>query len=137
MSLLSDVAPFAKAKVMLEQYPTSAHIASHIFFAAHEQIQDIANGTVVDLGTGTGMLATGASLMGAAHVVGVDIDDAAFPSPPRLLGSSVLSHRDLHTKRRCRLRRERRVRYVCAKTYALHVAYALVLGGRVGRRSSS
>ncbi|GHP03154.1 hypothetical protein PPROV_000190900 [Pycnococcus provasolii] len=77
-AMLSDVAPFAKPKVMLEQYPTSAHIASHILFTAQEQFQDIANRTVVDLGTGTGMLAIGASLMGAAHVVGVDIDDDAL-----------------------------------------------------------
>ena len=38
-AMLSDVAPFAKPKVMLEQYPTSAHIASHILFTAQEQFQ--------------------------------------------------------------------------------------------------
>ena len=35
---------------------------------------DIENKSVVDLGTGTGRLALGASMLGAEYVVGVDLD---------------------------------------------------------------
>ena len=77
-AMLGDVAPFARPKVELEQYPTSAHIAAQLLFAAEERFGDVAGRVVVDLGCGTGMLAIGASLLGAAHVVGVDVDADAL-----------------------------------------------------------
>src|SRR5881398_3041147 len=39
---------------------------------------DDLEGRIIDLGTGTGRLAIGASLMGSAHVVGVDVDARAL-----------------------------------------------------------
>jgi len=61
---LSDVEPFNAPKFMMEQYPTSAHIASRIIFAALEN-GDIENKDVLDLGCGTGMLGIGARIMGS------------------------------------------------------------------------
>lgn len=72
---LSNVAPFRVAKTSLEQYPTSAHLASCVLSAIEE---DIVGRRVADLGCGTGMLGIGAALMGAASVVGYDIDPDAI-----------------------------------------------------------
>jgi putative methylase len=60
----------------LEQYMTPAPVAaSALFFAA--QCGDITSRRVGDLGCGTGILAIGASLLGAAEVVAIDIDRAS------------------------------------------------------------
>ncbi|MFQ6076704.1 MAG: METTL5 family protein [Candidatus Bathyarchaeia archaeon] len=48
-----------------------------VYVAANNH-NDIRGKTVIDLGCGTGVLAIGAALMGAKHVVGVDIDDDAI-----------------------------------------------------------
>lgn len=64
-------------QLKLEQYPVSPEVASELLFMAgfeHNNLQ----GQVIDLGTGTGRLAIGASLMGAKHVLGVDIDRRAI-----------------------------------------------------------
>lgn len=64
-------------QLKLEQYPVSPEVASELLFMAgfeHNDLQD----RIVDLGTGTGHLAIGASLMGANHVLGVDIDPRAI-----------------------------------------------------------
>ncbi|MFC6717602.1 METTL5 family protein [Natrialbaceae archaeon GCM10025810] len=61
----------------LEQYLTPPELAAHIcHFAAMRG--DLADGPVVDLGTGTGMLAAGAALAGANRVVGIDVDPEAL-----------------------------------------------------------
>ena len=76
-SLLEDVEPFREPNVMLEQYPTGAHLAARVVHAAHER-GDIEDRTVVDLGVGGGVLTIASILMGAAHVVGVDVDPGAL-----------------------------------------------------------
>jgi putative methylase len=60
--------------VALEQYTIPADLAADILFQACYVYDDIENKSVVDLGTGTGRLALGASMLGAAYVVGVDLD---------------------------------------------------------------
>ena len=61
----------------LEQYPVSARAAVELLYMAGFEHDDL-KGRVVDLGTGTGRLAIGASLMGAGHVMGVDVDSSAL-----------------------------------------------------------
>lgn len=61
----------------LEQYPTPAPLAARLLFLAASQ-GDIDDLTVLDLGSGTGVLACGAALLGAASVTGVETDRAAI-----------------------------------------------------------
>jgi putative methylase len=70
---LGVVAGFDDPRVDLEQYRTPQDIAAHLIHTADLQ-GDIEDRIVVDLGTGTGMLALGAVLRGPQAVVGVDID---------------------------------------------------------------
>ncbi|WP_224269336.1 METTL5 family protein [Haloprofundus salinisoli] len=74
---LAVVVGFENPQVRLEQYPTPPDIAAHVVHLADLQ-GDIDGRTVVDLGTGTGMLALGAALRGPARVVGVEVDAEAL-----------------------------------------------------------
>ncbi|SDK16995.1 METTL5 family protein [Natronorubrum texcoconense] len=73
---LEALADFSDPSAALEQYLTPPEIAAHVCHQA--RMQDDLSGWVVDLGTGTGMLAIGASLAGAERVVGVDVDSDAL-----------------------------------------------------------
>ena len=73
---LETLADFADPSAALEQYLTPPEIAAHLCHQA--RLQDDLEGWVVDLGTGTGMLAIAASLAGARQVVGLDIDPDAL-----------------------------------------------------------
>ncbi|WP_132058390.1 METTL5 family protein [Halorussus amylolyticus] len=74
---LSQVAGFEDPRVEYEQYPTPADLAAHLVHLADVQ-GDLAGKTVVDLGTGTGMLALGAACRGPERVLGLDRDRAAL-----------------------------------------------------------
>lgn len=69
---------FEKPKVSLEQYATSAHIASHMLYTAQSQFNDIENKSIADLGSGCGVLSLGAKMLGAEYVVGFEIDSDAI-----------------------------------------------------------
>jgi len=75
---LQRVGPHPRPKVGLEQYTTPADLAAEILFAACYLHDDIESKRIVDLGTGTGRLAIGASILGAAYVVGVDVDESSL-----------------------------------------------------------
>lgn len=68
--LLENLEGFVEPEAELEQYPTSAELASRVLHLA-EQHDDLRR--VVDLGCGTGVLSVGAALLGA-RVVGFDRD---------------------------------------------------------------
>nr|WP_225741301.1 METTL5 family protein [Halorussus halophilus] len=74
---LSEVSGFADPKVEYEQYPTPADLAAHLVHLADVQ-GDLAGKTVVDLGTGTGILALGAATRNPARVLGVERDPEAL-----------------------------------------------------------
>ncbi|MFB6124112.1 MAG: METTL5 family protein [Haloferacaceae archaeon] len=74
---LTVVAGFENPQVGLEQYPTPPELAAHVVHVA-DLNGDIEGKTVVDLGTGTGMLALGAALRGPKRVVGVELDRDAL-----------------------------------------------------------
>jgi len=76
-SALTQVQPFASPQVRLEQYPTPAPVAARVCLAAAER-EDVEGQEVLDLGTGTGMLGLGCGLLGAAAVLGADVDPAAL-----------------------------------------------------------
>jgi putative methylase len=71
---LQKVSPHPKPKASLEQYTIPADLAAEILFLACYVHNDIENKCIADLGTGTGRLALGASMLGAGYVVGVDLD---------------------------------------------------------------
>lgn len=75
---LSVVAGFEEPRVEAEQYPTPADVAAHLVHLASVQEDLTPDTTVIDLGTGTGMLALGAALSGSAPVVGIDRDPSAL-----------------------------------------------------------
>ena len=68
---------FSDPQIELEQYNTPVDIASFCVWNAHLN-GDIANKVVLDLGSGTGILSHTCGLVGAAHVVGVEIDGSAI-----------------------------------------------------------
>nr|CAD1822305.1 unnamed protein product [Ananas comosus var. bracteatus] len=61
-------------QVELEQYPTGPHIASRMIYTAENSFDDISGKVVADFGCGCGTLGVASSLLGAEHVVGIDID---------------------------------------------------------------
>ncbi|WP_254767998.1 METTL5 family protein [Salinilacihabitans rarus] len=74
---LESVADFAEPSPALEQYLTPPEIAAHVAHLADLQ-GDLRSRTVVDLGTGTGMLAIAAACFDPGRVVGVDVDPDAL-----------------------------------------------------------
>lgn len=74
---LEKLDPFEHPRADLEQYQTPAPVAARLLFHALMQ-GDIEGRSILDLGCGTGVLACGAALLGAARVIGLDIDAAAI-----------------------------------------------------------
>ena len=74
---LSNLEILQTPNLKLEQYPVSPQAAAELLYMAGFEHDDM-KGLVVDLGTGTGRLAIGAALMGAGHVMGVDVDPNAL-----------------------------------------------------------
>lgn len=74
---LGVVAGFDNPTAALEQYPTPPELAATLIHTADLR-GDIDGRTVVDLGTGTGMLLLGAALRGPRRGIGVDIDRSAL-----------------------------------------------------------
>ena len=88
---LQRLAGFETPSASLEQYQTPAPLAARLLYHALMK-GDIKGKRVVDLGCGTGVLAIGAALLGAASVTGVDIDEKALAVARRnaaLLGAEV------------------------------------------------
>jgi len=73
---LQRLGGFEKPRPSLEQYQTPAPLAARLLYHAFMK-GDIKGKTVCDLGSGTGVLAIGASLLGAALVKGIEIDPKA------------------------------------------------------------
>ena len=74
---LQQLSGFSHPRAALEQYHTPAPLAARLLFHALMK-GDIERKNVCDLGSGTGVLATGAALLGADRVTGVDIDKKAI-----------------------------------------------------------
>eukprot|EP00890_Picochlorum_soloecismus_P000358 jgi/Picsp_1/1322/NSC_04803-R1_riken cdna 2810410a08 len=77
-SLMQDIDPFDKPKIELEQYPTGPHLAARMLYTVATVYDEFESKSVVDLGCGTGMLSIGAAMLGAGHVIGVDVDPDAL-----------------------------------------------------------
>ena len=60
---LQQVDGFNSPKVYLEQYETSAHIASHMLYTMDQTFDDVKHNVVADFGCGCGMLTVGNTLL--------------------------------------------------------------------------
>ncbi|KAL3747455.1 hypothetical protein ACJRO7_016272 [Eucalyptus globulus] len=76
--LLGNLQQFSNPKVELEQYPTGPHIASRMLYTAENSFGDVGDRVVADFGCGCGTLGIAAALLGAEHVVGVDVDSQSL-----------------------------------------------------------
>ena len=74
---LENVKTWEKPRVELEQYPTPPEIAAHMLMMADAE-GDVEDALVADLGCGGCILGIAAALLGAGHVMGVDIDPAVL-----------------------------------------------------------
>lgn len=92
---LQSVDSFEKPKVLLEQYITPSHIASNLLFTIQNNYDDLDGKLVADLGCGTGMLSVGSAILGAAHVVGFDIDAEALAIAKNNIDEMEISSVDL------------------------------------------
>ena len=75
--VLSRLEGFPEPKPELEQYRTPGDVAAELLWLAHSA-GHIAGKVVADLGTGTGVLAVGAKLLGAKRVYGVEVDEKSL-----------------------------------------------------------
>lgn len=74
--MLETLDAFESPQVHLEQYLTPPSVAASLVHEA--AIKGDLEGTVVDLGTGTGILAIAAASYDPSHVIGLDIDRDAL-----------------------------------------------------------
>jgi len=87
---LQRISGYYHPRAALEQYQTPAPLAARLLYHALMK-GDIEGKTVCDLGCGTGVLAIGASLLGAGYVKGVDSD----PDAVRRAEENAAQH-DMH-----------------------------------------
>lgn len=73
---LQRLQPLETRSAKLEQYSTPADVAADVLWEAFSA-GDIGGRSVADLGTGNGIFAIGAKLLGAERVLGMDVDPAA------------------------------------------------------------
>ncbi|RLF17566.1 MAG: hypothetical protein DRJ66_00455 [Thermoprotei archaeon] len=76
--IIDSVPEHPNPRIELEQYNVPGPIAATMLWIAEFKYGDIHNSIVADLGCGTGRLAIGAAILGAKHVIGVDIDIVAL-----------------------------------------------------------
>ncbi|KAG1330416.1 methyltransferase-like protein 5 [Cocos nucifera] len=76
--LLGSLQQFSNPKVELEQYPTGPHIASRLLYMAENTFGDINGKVVADFGCGCGTLGIASALLGAEHVIGIDVESQSL-----------------------------------------------------------
>jgi putative methylase len=89
---LQRISGYSHPRAALEQYQTPAPLGARLLYHALMK-GDIEGKTVCDLGCGTGVLAIGASLLGAGYVKGVDSD----PDAVRRAEENAAQH-DVHVE---------------------------------------
>ncbi|MHA1519898.1 MAG: METTL5 family protein [Promethearchaeota archaeon] len=78
INVIQGLKTFNPPKIRYEQYITDAITTADIFFHIGFEQQDLENKIVLDLGCGTGNLTVAAALMGADHVIAIDVDPDAL-----------------------------------------------------------
>lgn len=75
---LESAEVFENPKILLEQYPTTPHIAAIMLHEIQTKFRDIDGCSVLDLGCGCGILSIGSVMLGASYVLGIDVDEEAL-----------------------------------------------------------
>lgn len=63
-SVLESVNVFSEPNISLEQYPTSAHLASRMLYTIDSVYDEVEGRDLADFGCGCGVLSMAAALMG-------------------------------------------------------------------------
>lgn len=92
---LQDVDVFENPKILLEQYPTTPHIAACMLYMIHTSYDDIEDKYIADLGCGCGVLSVGASILGSGACIGFDIDEDALNVCTRNITEFEINNIDL------------------------------------------
>jgi len=87
---LGSLAPQRNPQAQLEQYTISEQLAADMLYFAAYTNGDVIGKSVLDLGCGTGRLGLGAAYLGAAEVVGVDLDPVAIKTAKENAAKSEL-----------------------------------------------
>lgn len=75
---LESAEVFENPKILLEQYPTTPHIAAVLLHEIQTKFGDIDGCSILDLGCGCGILSIGSVMLGASYVLGIDVDEEAL-----------------------------------------------------------
>lgn len=86
---------FENPKILLEQYPTTPHIAAVMLHEIQTKFGDIDGCSVLDLGCGCGILSIGSVMLGASYVLGIDVDEDALKVCQKNLEDYDISNMDL------------------------------------------
>ncbi|MHA1585362.1 MAG: METTL5 family protein [Promethearchaeota archaeon] len=78
INAIQSLKTFENPKLHFEQYITDAVSTADLFFHIAFEQQDLSGNLIVDLGCGSGNLTVAAILLGAEHVISVDIDPDAL-----------------------------------------------------------
>ena len=92
---LESIEVFDNPKILLEQYPTTPHIAAIMLHQIQTKFGDIEGCSVLDLGCGCGILSIGSVMLGAGYVLGIDVDEEALEVCRRNLDEHEISEVDL------------------------------------------
>jgi len=92
---LQEVDEFEKPKILLEQYPTRPHIAACMIHTMASTFDDVEDRSILDLGCGSGVLTIGCVMLGAATVLGLDLDPDALDTCQQNLEAFDIDNVDL------------------------------------------
>jgi len=92
---LQEVDEFEEPKILLEQYPTRPHIAACMIHTMASTFDDVEDRSILDLGCGSGVLTIGCVMLGAATVLGLDLDPDALDTCQQNLEAFDIDNVDL------------------------------------------
>lgn len=89
--LIQRIGGYTKPKLKLEQYVTDAGLVAEVVWVAYMR-GDVEDKAVADVACGTGRFAAAASIMGARHVLCIDLDPEALADAKRYLRELGADH---------------------------------------------
>ena len=78
INIIQDLSSFSSPKLKWEQYSTDAVATADLFYYITFEQQELQDRIMIDFGCGPGHLTVAGLLLGARHVLGIDIDSEAL-----------------------------------------------------------